>query len=96
MKFERVELFQRVELCLFLSIVPRDPHLFRQNSWLAQDLQDILQNEKEIRKEFESQPRRLSFLHNIIHDLNRSKQRLQGNQLMKISATAFYKFNEIR
>jgi len=48
--------------------------------WIAQDLEEILSSEKDIRREFANQPRRLSFLHNIIHDLNRSKHRLEGNQ----------------
>lgn len=49
-------------------------------NYLAPELQMVLQHASEIQQQFELQPRRLAFLHNIVLGVYRHKWRLRGHQ----------------
>lgn len=49
-------------------------------SFLASDLQMVLSHAAEIQQQFELQPQRLNFLHNIVISAYRHKWRLRGHQ----------------
>jgi len=48
--------------------------------FLAQELQQVLQRATEIQQQFELQPQRLAFLHNIVTAAYKDKWRLKGHQ----------------
>jgi len=48
--------------------------------FLSQDLQMVIQRATEIQQQFELQPQRLAFLHNIVSNAYRDKWRLKGHQ----------------
>jgi len=51
-----------------------------ETKFLAQELQTVLQRANEIQQQFELQPQRLAFLHNIVVAAYRDKWRLKGHQ----------------
>jgi len=51
-----------------------------ETKFLAQELQMVLQRATEIQQQFELQPQRLAFLHNIVMNAYRDKWRLKGHQ----------------
>lgn len=51
-----------------------------ETKFLAQELQVVLQRAAEIQQQFELQPQRLAFLHNIVVAAYRDKWRLKGHQ----------------
>lgn len=52
----------------------------KDTSFLAPELQMVLQHATEIQQQFELQPQRLAFLHNIVMSAYRHKWRLRGHQ----------------
>lgn len=54
-----------------------------ETKFLAQELQMVLQRATEIQQQFELQPQRLAFLHNIVLNAYRDKWRLKGHQTVE-------------
>jgi len=52
----------------------------QETQFLARELQMVLQHATEIQQQFELQPQRLAFLHNIVLSAYRHKWRLRGHQ----------------
>merc|ERR1740120_271978 len=62
-----------------------------ETNFLAPELQMVLQHATEIQQQFELQPQRLAFLHNIVVSAYRHKWRLRGHQSVEHRITALQK-----
>ena len=65
-----------------------------ETKFLSPELQSILQHATDIQQQFELQPQRLAFLHNIVTAAYQHKWRLRGHQSVESRAKELQKLLE--